>query len=478
MKIFNQINLNKIYSIVPNNIAKNKQLENPRVVKSPISLLLDYSKTFTKEDLKLVETFKDSFISSGERIEKIKQNCFSQFLNQSLKLTTEPPRDLINRIHNLSLKLYAINQINDKKTVTNPLNVYSDWFNCKFGIQNLSIVDKFYPHPNDLAQKICGKYSKEDLFSIKKIGNQFKNSSLNEILKNKFSILDKMNNLLKKQSSDFIGCFTENELQELNKLRIKYSAIDNIQSDKFVSTKALESILYNEHLNKISIGDYIKGKGLVIDKLMVGNKPVAIMFSTNNKNQELKMYDIEKITAAPPIFTKDKIINSDKEDLCKAEQSAFGYLNKLNNSTISKINFKVIDFNTHIKPKGFKFPISMNNTNEAYFISDFVNYSSNNYKNAGIIIGIKLLKLLKDKTMSSLFLNAHAFNNKQKSPYTLYRRIGFVPYSHSMEELEMLAKKNQGKIPVDEEIKMYLENISLISKHIDSLSQVYLKTIP
>ena len=470
---------NLFYNIKP------KRQNNDIFRKEFIDILNKISRVYSVEDLKLVEKYKKN-ISKKTNLLELKNMKLEEYLSYINDLTKTPSNKLLNSIRKEGLKLHAINsllgEVDEKQ--------YSRFFKNSYGIQALKLVDKFYPHPINLAMNLCGIYSKEELNKIQKKQKKYSNYSFSEIMKQKLIILDKLTNKLYSPKADFYGYFSNKDLEKIKNMCIEYEALNNTQlynlnlknnvnspELQYPNTKAIESLAYAKPITNLKIGDYIQGKGLVIDKLMINNNPMALFYSMDDRNHTIKMYDLKKITLKKDLIRKEEILKSDLISLVNKNTEIKNYLDDLNNSIVSEINFKIIDFKKYIKTPNNNFPDSIKNSTEAYFISNFVNYNPKRYKNAGLILGIKLLKTLTEQKDAPIFLTAHAFNNKQKSPYLLYQRLGFKPYSHTTKEINDIANNNNGKIPVDLEIKMYLESIEPLKSKISELEKIYLNPV-
>ena len=95
------------------------------------------------------------------------------------------------------------------------------------------------------------------------------------------------------------------------------------------------------------------------------------------------------------------------------------------------------------------------------------------YDKAAKIIGIQLLKFLKDRNCTPLFLTADPYNGSTHSPVSMYLRAGFKPISHTIEELKEKMSKNMNRYPDNEKVDFYLNSFDENNQLIETLAKIY-----
>lgn len=400
--------------------------------------------TYSKEDLKLVDTlvnyykkaifdlteFKQSIVEL--LLEKFSQ-CEFQAGENNGKVIFTPQKvtlDFKNFVQDSLIKLLAVKKIETEHKCYTTLTPFSSWYNTNLGVQNPTFEPSKFTHLRDKAIQLVGELTAGDLEKIKQKEQDFAGFDNTQIINRKLKILQKLSKAFSKNESDFIGVFSDRELNRFKALIINYDALNNIQKSRNIYTKSIESVLFAtpipEDLKKF---DYIKGLGLVVNKILLKNNPAVIMFSSNKDGfNQFKMYDLNKL----------------KNSKSKREEKE---------SLISEIQFRQIK--------------------DYYLVRRFQNHYTKDYPDAGKIIGLQLMKLLAEKDCKPLRIEALAYAGSKHSPVNYYMHYGFIPVNYTKEEIEELAKQNGGNFPYETPVKLVLNDFEGVRERIKKIEKIY-----
>ena len=503
----------KILSIKAPDIVKKTTsvTKDKRVVSLPVSKFSDvFDKTgilwntsseilekitgeFSKEDLIKVRKLKQQYSSLSliKVFEKHLELCMKNFPEIISKITKESktegkkevfaynPCDVNMRTKktakDLVMKLFVLKQLMHKNSSRMVGVPYSEWFDTNLGVQNKTVFNTDFMHPVDKILKICGDYYADEMKKIAETEKVFETKTVQEIWKEKEIILNKIYKIFEKTNPDFMGNFSDREMKKLKELSVKYTALNNCQKQKGYFSKNIETLLFSR-TKKIEKGEYIDGVGLVTDKMVVDNKPVFIVFSDDYKRHGFKMYD-ENIYKKYEDFLQKLPKEVSLEDLNKLNSNAQAFITQSKNALISEIHFEVIDkirlkqLIKIEKTMSSKINDLIEKNDELYFISSYRNYKKKEFPSAAKLLGVRMLKLLKEKNGYPLFLRAQAYGSNH-SPVSLYLRVGFEPISKTQEQVRNIMDANHSEY-INKPLYMYAENFDKIGKIIDIMSRAY-----
>ncbi len=444
----------------------------------------------SKEDFIKIEKLKQQFsnLSKSELKQKHAQMCQTLFpdiltkhmLNHDKQniyvyspemITAKIQSDLKNYV----LELFALKRLIDKDLPRQSGVGYKEWFDTNLGLQNRKLACQRYEHPCDKVLKNTGAFNKEELEYIKSLEKLYDKLGFEEIWNSKRFVLNKINDLLNKANSDFMGSFRDKELERMKFLSAKYTALNRSQVKLGYNTKGIESVLCSNS-NLFEKNEYVNGLGLVIDKINVDNKPVIITFSDAYKRHSFKMYDLEKLKERESFIEKipDYL---DTTQLNELNSKANTFINNQKSAKIAEIHFEVVDkdkFSKQLKvdqSKRDEIAKIIQDSKYIYYISSFENLKKKEYPSSAKILGIKLLSFLKDKNANPLFLKAEPYNG-QHSPVSLYLRAGFKPISITREDVLKIMSNNHSEY-IGEPVYMFLKDFGNAEKLIDKMRKLY-----
>lgn len=460
-------------------------------ISSALTLLTNW---FSKEDLievaKLEECYKQQNITD---LQILKEKTAKDYLETFKKIGLETKKrenetfyvfdtTLVDKKKRDELKkhflnIFALNnclQPNFRKTTKVPL---SHWFDTTLGMQKNLTKPSIYIHPEDKAIMAFGGFLKEDVKTIETYCRNFQKYDNQKLFNEKFKILKQLTELQQGNKIYFEGSFSEKELNKIKLLTGKYRALNNIQKSRGIFTKDIETILFAPDIpTEIKKGDYLGGLGYVVNRIQMDNEDFIITFSEINKTNTFNMYKVSELNKKEE-FLKLLPQKPSIEKLNELNKVATEILSN-NSELISQIGFRVLNGKN---AKNIKIDDNINdeslnrlleNETNYFTIYDFNNYSKK-YGKAGKIIGIQLLKFLKDQNCLPIFLTAQPYNGSTHSPVSMYLRAGFKPISHTLEEIQEKMSKNMSRYPYTEKVEFYLENFESNGKIIDSLAKLY-----
>lgn len=457
---------------------------------SPYTILSKLTNWLSKEDLieisKLEENYKK--LEKSHLIflrDSILSNYIHRFQNLDLETldkdhisTTLVDEETQYSLKQDFLKIFALNnsiQSTSKKSTKVPL---SYWFETDLGMQKSFNEPNAYIHPEDKALLAFGGYLKEDVKRIEKYQNRLKKYDNQILLLEKINILEKLIRIQNGNSIYFEGSFSKKELKKMKILACKYRALNNILKSRGIFSKNIESILFAPDIpTSIQKGDYIGGLGYVVNRIKMDNEDFTIIFSETNKNYSFNLYKTSEINK------KDKLLDMlpneiNLEEINKLDELAKNLIRE-KTENISQIRFQVLNneqkqaFKTNNVIEDTSLDEIFDNEDTCFYVNNFINNYPKKYGKAGKIIGIQLLKFLKERDCTPIFLTARAYNGSTHSPVSLYLRAGFKPLSHTASELQEKMAKNMSRYPDNEKINFYLDNFNNNGELIDSLTKIY-----
>ena len=451
----------------------------------------------SKEDFKTIEKNKKKYDSlSKKELTELKnkktQEYIENFKNLSLpsiekdsktfyhldssKISTKK-RDSLKKIF---LKIYSINCLINKETplvLKQPLSFIFD--NTNLGVPRAKLSSDIYVHPEEKASRCFGCFVKEDIHKMRKLEKEFSKKNLNQIFKLKKEILQELNSLCSENKTSFENTFSQKELDNLKAISIKYHALNNVQKEKGVFTKNIETLMFTPKItNEIKKGDYIDDIGLVINKIKIQDEDYIITYINERNNQHmLKMFNLKNLKKNN-IWSNFPLENTSKKELNKMNNSAQNII-KDKKVLTAHIGFTILnkDYKGFVekynKKENKDIQKIFNNEKYFYFIHDFLNIDRKKNSKAGKILGIQLLKLMQEKDLTPIFLEAiNSFGSKH-SPVSLYLRAGFTPYTFDKKTIEDVMNQNNSEFPTNVPVLFYLKDFSENKKMIDSLAKIY-----
>ena len=425
-------------------------LPNDRVeIKTPLldsqnGIITKLKGTFSKEELARVNVLTQIFKRPQFNIAEIKQSiacllqislqkCAFDEIEDTNKLLFDPQKTtskLKKRVNDSMVQWLEIKKIqNNNNPYASPAPM-SSWYNTRLGIMNPTFTPSRFTHPRDKAVQLTGELTFEDLSKIRNKELKFKQLTDDKILNKKLKILQKLHQAFSKNEADFIGTFSDRELNKLKNFVIEYDALNNIQTSRGIFTKKIESKLFATQIpDNLKSGDYVNGLGLVVNKISIKDKSAIIVLSSNEEGfSQFRMYNLTALKNA----------DSESEE---------------NKSLISEIRFK------HIQ--------------DHYLIRSFQNHYPKDYPDAGKIIGLQLMKLLAEKDCKPLEIEALAYAGSKHSPVNYYMHYGFTPVDYTKEEIEELAKQNGGNFPYETPVKLVLNDFEGVRERIKRMEKIY-----
>ncbi len=493
--LINKINPIKIFSrpnIILNKLG-DKIYFNKKLVSAGVALTL-LTNWFSKEDLIKVSELENNYSTLGKKeLINIKDEVLKSYLKKfnSIGLTstvqdnktqynfdtTLVDKETRNSLKKDFLQLFALNNCISKNTIARNKVPLSYWFDTAFGIQKSKENNNRLEHPEDKSIRAFGGYLKDDLEQIKSLHKTFLKWNNNRIIREKLKILDKIVNLHNGHKIYFEGSFTNKELDNIKELAIKYRALNDVQKSRGLFTKNIETLLYAQPIpENIKKGDYAEGIGYVVNRIKMDNEDFIITFSEINKTYTFSLYKLNELNNTTNILENiPKTLSiEDVNDLNKQAKSVIDSEKEI----IAQIGFQVksdgyknLKHSNNYNDKNLK-QILDNNTDYIY-ISDFSNNYPHKYCKAGKIIGIQLLKFLKERNCFPLFLTADTYKGSKHSPVSMYLRAGFKPISYSVEELKNKMSTNKSRFPENKKVDFYLDNFDGNGDIIDSLAKIY-----
>ena len=434
---------------------------------------------FSKEMFEKFKIYYNEYLNHNDKLSEAKKLLINTYNSLISKLTLRQDgtpiftKSFADEIKLITVKLCAINKLLREEEGCEILVPYSHWFKeTSAGISNINNTEYFFEHPAYKAIRLSGLLTQDDYKDIEKLTKLYENMDLVKITKTKFRISKELYNAFKGKSPCFMNVFNNQEIADLKKKAKKHIALKVIQEKYGLSTNDLETFIFSGNVpNDISKYPIIEGLGIAINRVNFKNSygetiSGIIVFHSTDKNHEFTLYDESYLKNNKYLYkniewnnvdnlnklntTAKKIIQNNK-DCMKISTIRFSLMNN------DKFLHKMI--NKTSKPDAIDITKILKNYNQFYYISNFVNYNSKKYINGGRIIAKELLTFLKNYKQLPIIIRALAFNNGKHSPFKLYYRYGFIPYSHSMSEIEKLLKDNNNEFPIDEPVYMYLNNI-------------------
>ncbi len=441
MNFFNSLRGIKIPEQAPDDFVRKCVMKNPKM------FFTELCGTFSKEDLNLVEFYRQFYLKSGKDLDKEKKSLTdfltgemnSFFINVSpqegILIPEKVTQSFKDKSKEVTLRLFAIRKIqagNPFHLKTVPL---SDLFDTDLGMQNPTYSRSIFNHPADRALWLVGSFVEEDYTEIAKKALKYSKLSDKNLGKKKDKILRKLTKLLKSDKSDFAGGFSNKELKEIKSYLIEYEGINRIQTGRGIYTKNEERIRYASLVpENAKQGDYINGLGYVVNRFSLNVKggesiQALTIFSNELGSNAFKIYSLGKLLELKN-RTDVNVLNEEKDALLA--EVRFVYSNKDN----------------------------------TYYISNLLNHNPQKYPNAGMIVGLELLRLLASKNCLPLSFKAEAYAGSNKSPVNYYRRFGFSPVTYTEKELEDILNSNNGVFPVDIPVWFCLKDFESLRKRI------------
>ena len=440
---------------------------------------------YTKNDLNKINMFIEKYskynICDLKKIhDDLRTNFYPNILSRIIKkqeesniysyLQTDMTKSLQNQIKEYTLKMYALKIAINKNTPLLVATPYNCWLKTDFKLQNRKISGRISEHPCDKVVKNTGELNNEDLEKVELLKQKFKALNIFDIWKEKIKILNKIEKTLSNGNPDLMFSYTDKEFDKMKEFLIKYRALNKCQISLGYYTKHLESLMYSQ-IPKYNLGEYINGLGIIQEKLNINNKPAILTFGDIYRRHSLKLYDLNRLKEYEN-FIRDlpeRIIPEKLNDLNKEAEIVLYNQDK---SLISEIFFEVTE-----KEK-IKNILKQQNANDIiedckyyYFITSFQNHKKIEYPTGAKMLGIYLLKFLKDRNAAPIFLQAEPYESKH-SPVSLYLRAGFEPINHTREEVLNNINSNKSEYR-GEPLFMYAKNFDKIGDLVDKMYSLY-----
>lgn len=357
---------------------------------------------------------------------------------------------------------------------------FNDWFeNINYRNKIPNTFNSLYVHPVDKAKFFVGESISEDLKYIETQVALIKQKNLpfQDIETNKEELLNKIRIITNKSNWAEMGAFSQNEIQNLKSLAIKYEIYDRVQVDNNLFSKEVESVIANssKKLCFAKVGDVIDDLGLVVQKTTIYDKtkkqniPCIVILSKGKKDFCFKLFiiDNEQENAVLELVqeyakAKKTFGNCSSNQSLELNTNANRILQAEKKLDIAKVHFNIVPlenlrgFSRDINhPERIETIINMlksKGINKIALVVDFINSDSQRYYEGGRKVVLPLIHLLKENNCNDIFVRASAIGENKHHPLPLYLRAGFEPISYTKEEImtitDNLRKPFDPKIPV------------------------------
>lgn len=422
------------------------------VMKNPKMFFTELCGAFSKEDLNLVEFYRQFYLKSGKDLDKEKKSLTdfltegmnSFFINVSSREGVLMPEKVTqsfkDKSKDVTLRLFALSKIQDGNQFHRKLAPLSDWFDTDFGMQNPTYSRSIFNHPADRALWLVGSFVAEDYTEIAKKALKYSKLNDKNLGKKREKILRKLTKLFKPNKSEFAGGFSNKELKKIKSYLIEYEGINRVQSRRGIYTKNEERIRYASLVpENAKQGDYINGLGYVVNRF-------SLKVKGGESIQALTMFSNEIGVNAFKIYSLDKLLEL-------KNRTDVNVLNEEKDALLSEVRFMYAK------------------RDDTYYVSNLLNHEPQKYSNAGMIVGLELLRVLAKKNCLPLSFRAEAYAGSNKSPVNYYRRFGFSPVTYTEKELEDMLVSNNGVFPVNIPVWFCLKDFESLRKRIKIYEQ-------